>query len=126
MASSLTIGREARSFLVLQKKRPSILRVLGYPDGQGGPALVTGPGTSNKLRILGDCAQTAAACSSRGGCGLLVTMADTDETKPDVGNLEHVNIKVKSQVRGLFLEQHTYRVATSPAVSSTLPVLCVV
>ena len=29
-------------------------------------------------------------------------MADTDETKPDVGNLEHVNIKVKSQVRLIF------------------------
>jgi hypothetical protein len=26
-------------------------------------------------------------------------MGDTDETKPDVGNMEHVNIKVKSQVR---------------------------
>ena len=82
--------------------------------------------SSRALRIPGDCAQTAAACSSRGGCGVLVTMADTDETKPDVGNLEHVNIKVKSQVRGLFLEQHTYRVATSPAALSTLPVLRVV
>lgn len=59
-------------------------------------------------QVLRNSETNSNRCSlqARGACGVLVTMADTDETKPDVGNLEHVNIKVKSQVRRLFLGQH--------------------
>jgi len=43
--------------------------------------------------------QGAFSCLTACADAHVASMGDTDETKPDVGNMEHVNIKVKSQVR---------------------------
>ena len=78
-----------------------------------------------RLRQFGTSIVTSDNFQARGRCGVFVAMADADETKPDVGNMEHVNIKVKSQVRRLCLAQRAQRITPPPAASGMLMFIAV-